>query len=151
MIDLSNKCIVTENDNESEQLLRCAVQQGYSLPKGLKALAVKRIFDFTGFPYKAVSCPNQMTSSAVRYSELFGDENKELEEIVLKATRFCRAHGYSILRVYADEVENSFFGSAIAKTLDGGMLKTDCTVPKLRKVTLEEIEQRFGCPIEIVS
>lgn len=52
---------------------------------------------------------------------------------------------------YADENESDYSGSAFAKTHDGGNVKTQIQLTKPRKVTLEEIEQRFGCPIEIVS
>lgn len=151
MMDLSNKCFITENSIESEKLLRFAVSMGYSLPKGLKILTSGRIFKFTGYPYKAVTCPETAPDSAICYSEVFGDENTELKDIIVKATRFCRAYGYSTLRVYADETDENYTGSAFARSGNGGALKSDCTIPKPRKVTLEEIEKRFGCPIEIVS
>jgi hypothetical protein len=151
MIDLTNKCLVTETANESERLLRFAVAQGYALPKGLKVLTSWRIFKFTSYPYKAVSCPDAVPDSAIYYSELFGDENADLKDIILRATRFCRSYGYNTLRLYADETDENYTGSAFSRTVDGGYLKSSCTIPKPRKVTLEEIEKRFGCPIEIVS
>ena len=151
MMDLSNKCFITENSNESEKLLRLAVSLGYSLPKGLKVLTSGRVFKFTGYPYKAVAFPETAPDSAIYYSEAFGDEDMELKDIISRATRFCRAHGYNTLRVYADETDENYTGSAYARTADGGSLKSDCIIPKPRKVTLEEIEKRFGCPIEIVS
>lgn len=151
MIDLSNKYIRTESDEQSERLLRIAVAQGYSLPKGLKALIGHRIFKFTGFPYKSVSFPDRASEQIIDYSDVFGDEDKELKEILERSTRFCRAHGYNMLRIYADENDTEYSGSAFAKTVDGGNIKTETHLPKPRKVTLEEIEQRFGYPIEIVS
>lgn len=151
MIDLTNKCLVTENANESERLLRFAIAQGYSLPKGLKVLTSWRIFKFTGYPYKAVSCPDTAPNSAVRYSEIFGDENADLKNIISMATRFCRSYGYSTLRLYADEADENYTGTAYAKSGNGCTLKSECRIPKPKKVTLEEIEKRFGCPIEIVS
>lgn len=151
MMDLSNKCFITENSSESENLLRLAVSLGYSLPKGLKVLTSDRIFKFTGYPYKAVTCPENAPDSAIYYSDAFGDENMELEDIISRAIRFCRARGYNTLRLYADETDENYTGSAYARTADGGALKSDCIIPKPRKVTLEEIEKRFGCPIEIVS
>lgn len=153
MTDLSNKYIRTKNDEESERLLRAAVAQGYNLPKGLKALTGNRIFKFTGFPYKAVSLPTNMSTieMIIDYVDVFGDEDSELKEILDRSTRFCRTHGYNMLRIYADENDTEYCGSAFAKMFDGTNIKTELKLPKPRKVTLEEIEQRFGCPIEIVS
>ena len=153
MIDLSNKYFRTESNEQSERLLRIAVAQGYHLSKGLTVLTGNRIFKFTGFPYKAVSFPENMSADemVIDYSDVFGDEDKELKEILDRSTRFCRAHGYNMLRIYADENDNEYSGTAYAKTVDGGNIKTETRLPKPRKVTLEEIEKRFGCPIEIVS
>lgn len=151
MIDLSNKYIRTESNDQSERLLRIAVAQGYHLPKGLKVLIGHRIFEFIGFPYKAVSFPDSVSKQIIDYSDVFGNEDKELKEILERSTRFCRAHGYNMLRIYADENDTEYFGSAFAKTVVGDNIKTEIHLPKPRKVTLEEIEQRFGCPIEIVS
>lgn len=33
MIDFTNKYIITENDTESEKLLKKAISQGFALPK----------------------------------------------------------------------------------------------------------------------
>lgn len=152
MIDLSNKYFQTRNDLESEKLLRIAVAQGYKLPAGLKVLVTHRIFKFTGFPYKTVSFPDKVnTEICDEYVDIFGDEELELKEILNRSAKFCREHGYTMLRIYADENESDYSGSAFAKTHDGGNVKTQVQIPKPRKVTLEEIEQRFGCPIEIVS
>lgn len=153
MIDLSNKYFRTESDTESERLLRIAVAQGYKLPKGLRTLLDNRIFKFTGFPYKIVSFPENISSDnmIIDYADAFGDEEGELKEILDRATRFCRTFGYSMLRIYADENDSEYSGSAFAKMMNGGNVKTELHLPKPIKVTLEEIEERFGCPIEIVS
>lgn len=152
MIDLSNKYFRTRNDIESESLLRIAVAQGYNLPAGLKSLICHRCFKFTGFPYKTVSFPQYADEdSVIDYADVFGDEMEELKEIVKRTARFCREHGYAIVRIYADENDEDYSGSAFAKMHNGGNLKTEIKIPKPRKVTLEEIEQRFGYPIEIVS
>ena len=55
MIDFTNKCIVTENNVESEQLLKKAIAQGFNLPKGQKAMESNRYFHFIGSPYKHVT------------------------------------------------------------------------------------------------
>lgn len=153
MIDLSNKYFRTESDEQGNRLLRIAVAQGYHLPKGIAVLIGNRIFKFTGFPYKVVSFPENMSTdeAVIDYVDVFGDEDRELKEILERSTRFCRAHGYSTLRIYADENDNEYSGSAFTKTVDGVNTRTEIRLPKLKKVTLEEIEQRFGCPIEIIS
>lgn len=153
MIDLSNKYFCTESDEQSERLLRIAVAQGYSLPKGIKALKSCRLFKFTGFPYKIVSTPQNISDieTIIDYGDAFGDEDKELKEILERSARFCRAHGYCMLRIYTNENDNEYSSSAYAKTTDGGNIKAEIKLPKPRKVTLEEIERRFGYPIEIVS
>lgn len=152
MIDLSNKFFKTKNDTESECLLRIAVAQGYTLPAGLKSLVQHRCFKFTGFPYKAISFPEHVDEdSIIYYADVFGDESEELKEIVKRTARFCREHGYAAVRIYADENDTDYSGSAFARMHNGGNLKTEVKILKPRKVTLEEIEQRFGYPIEIVS
>lgn len=152
MIDLSNKYFRTKNDMESENILRIAVAQGYKLPIGLKSLIHHRNFKFTGFPYRTVSFPRDVDEDfVIDYADVFGDEAEELKEIVKRTAKFCREHGYAIIRIYADENDTDYSGSAFAKMHNGGNLKTEVKIPKPRKVTLEEIEQRFGCPIEIVS
>lgn len=151
MIDLSNKYFCTKNDSESENLLRIAVAQGYSLPKGLKALIGCRYFKFIGFPYKSVSLPDKVNEDdLVMFADAFGDENEELQEILKRSAQFCKSHGYNMLRIYADERESEYSVSGFAKIVDGGTLKTEITLKKPIKVTLDDIEKRFGCPIEIV-
>lgn len=155
MIDLSNKYFQTEDDGESEKLLRIAVAQGYKLPSGLKSLVNFRIFKFTGFPYKSVSIHKQsdeieMPKETLMYKEVFGNENAELRDILNRSARFCKTYGYSMLRIYADENETEYTASAFVKTADGGNLKTEVALQKPKKVTLDDIEKRFGCPIEIV-
>lgn len=155
MFDLSNKYFQTENDSESEKLLRIAVAQGYKLPQGLMSLVSNRIFKFTGFPYKSVSICKRCEESekpmgTLKYKEVFGNENEELKEILKRSARFCKTYGYNILQIYAGENETEYTANAFAKTQDGGNIKTQIAIQKPKKVTLEDIENRFGCPIEIV-
>lgn len=84
------------------------------------------------------------------YSEVFGNEDAELKDILKHSARFCKTYGYNMLRIYADENETEYTASAFAKTEDGGNIKTQVAIQKPKKVTLEDIEKRFGCPIEIV-
>ena len=152
MIDLSNKIFRTRNDMESESILRIAVAQGYNLPCGLKSIINHRLFKFIGFPYKSVSFPKQVDEdSIINFVDAFGDEAEELNGIVKRTTQFCKEHGYAQIRIYADENDTDYSGSAFAKMHNAGNLKTEVKIPKPRKVTLEEIEQRLGCPSEIVS
>ena len=152
MFDLSNKCFKTKSDFESEQLLRIAVAQGYNLPKGSKTLVINRVFKFVGFPYKIVSIPeNYNADEIINYADVFEDQDKELNEITKRAVQFCRTHGYSVLRIYADENDDDYAGSAYARAIDGVQIKSETKIRKPRKVTIEEIEHRFGCPIEIIA
>lgn len=150
MVDLSNKRFITESDLETEALLKMAVSQGFKLPKGLKALVANRYFNFVGYPYKTVSCPKIPGDSAVTYSEVFGNETEELREILNKALRYCRSHGYALLNIYVNEHDTEFSGKAVTKTEDNSAVHMDMVLPKPRKVTLEEIEAHFGYPVEIV-
>ena len=151
MIDFTNKCIVTENNVESEQLLKKAIAQGFNLPKGQKAMESNRYFHFIGSPYKHVvaSCGVSLNdpNKAVRYSELFGDEQEELRKIVDSAARWCRAYGYEHLNVYANEELESYTGKAI----DNIIQRVDVEIKKPRKLTVSELEAYLGYPIEIVS
>lgn len=155
MIDFTNKCIVTENNVESEQLLKKAIAQGFNLPKGQKAMESNRYFHFIGSPYKHVVAPCEVSLSdfdkAVRYSELFGDEQEELRKIVDSAARWCRAYGYEHLNVYANEEFESYTGKAIAKTADNIIQRVNIEIKKPRKLTISELEEYLGYPIEIVS
>lgn len=150
MVDLSNKRFITESDMETEALLKMAVSQGFKLPKGLKALACNRYFNFVGSPYKTVSCPNVPADGAVTYSEVFGNETEELMGILNRALRFCRSHGYTLLNIYINEHDTEFSGKAVTKTADNSAVHMDMVLPKPRKVTLEEIEAHFGYPVEII-
>ena len=82
MIDFTNKCIVTENNVESEQLLKKAIAQGFNLPKGEKAMESHRYFRFIGSPYKHVValvpvCTSDL-NNAIRYSVMNWKNLKKL-------------------------------------------------------------------------
>ena len=155
MIDFTNKSVVTESDIESEHLLKKAVAQGFSLPKGEKAMEPCRFFHFVGSPYKQVISPEKIRSSefeqAVRYSELFGDEREDLRKIADLAARWCRTYGYKHLSVFANEETENYTGKGIAKTENGTVQRVDIEIKKPRKITIAELEKHFGYPIEIVS
>lgn len=155
MINLEDRIIVTDSNRESENLLKKAVAQGFSLPKGEKAMESCRFFRFIGSPYKSVTTPSYITTieaeKAEKYSYLFGDELEELNKIVDSATRWCRTYGYEHLNVYVNEEFDSYTGKGIAKTKDGSVQQISVKLQKPRKITISELEEHFGCPIEIVS
>lgn len=155
MINLAERIIVTNSDKESENLLKKAVAQGFSLPKCEKVMESCRFFRFIGSPYKSVVMRSNITAieagKAEKYSDIFGDELEELNKIVDSATRWCRTYGYEHLNVYANEEFDSYTGKGIAKTKDGSVQQTSAKLQKPRKITISELEEHFGCPIEIVS
>lgn len=155
MIDFSNKYIITENNAESEKLLKKAISQGFSLPKGEKAMESYRLFHFVGSPYKQVSTPmfskGLELEQAIRYSDLFGNELEELKKIADSAARWCRAYEYEHLSIYANEEVDRYTGKGIAKTKEGAVQQASVELKKPRKMTVSELEEHFGYPIEIVS
>lgn len=155
MIDLSNKYISTESNLESENLLKMAISQGYKTAIGEHVLEDKRLFHFVGFPYKAVSTPNSISDvnkeRVIRYCDLFGDEREELEKILDLTVRWCRAHGYGHVGIYANEEDDHFSGQALANSERGARQNVKLCFKKSQKVTLSDIENKFGYPIEIVQ
>ena len=155
MIDFTNISVRTTSDIESEQLLKKAVAQGFRLPKGEKAMESCRFFRFIGSPYKQVVVPMTVTydenEQAVSYTDLFGDEIEELRKIANAAARWCRTYGYEHLSVYGNEEFDKYIGKGIAKTKDGDVRRAEVELMKPRKITISELEEHFGCPIEIVS
>lgn len=155
MLDLTGKYVSTENNSESENLLKMAISQGYKTEIGEHALENKRLFHFVGFPYKTVSTPNSISSvdkeRIVRYCDLFGDEREELEKILDLVVRWCRAHGYGHVGIYANEEDDYFSGQALANSESGARQNIKLSFKKPQKVTLSDIENKFGYPIEIVQ
>lgn len=155
MTDLAGKYITTENNTESSKILKMAIAQGYRTQKGEKALEGCRIFHFVSHPYMYITTPTTVKTSdldnAVRYSDLFGDEKEELTKIVDSATRWCKTHGYEHLGIYINDEGKEFTGHGIANSKDGIRQEVSVVIRKPCKVTIEEIEERFGYPIEIVS
>lgn len=151
MFELQGKTIITENEVESEQILRMAVAQGYALPKGLKALVTERIFRFVGSPYKTVAFSNIKNSgSAIRYVDIFGDEDKELDRIVRSASQWCMTHQYPHIAIRVNDETNAYCGKAFVSSECGSVKTLEVHLKKPIKVTMDEIEKMFGCPIEII-
>lgn len=152
MIDFTGKIITTDSDNESENLLRMAVSQGYVLSKGLKVLAQERIFRFTGSPYKTVSIPDEECKGLrIRYADIFGNEDEELQNIMDSAVRWCMAHGHSHVSINVNDEEQKYTGKSFVSDKNGSVKSMDMQLLKPRKVSLEEVEKLFGYPVEIVS
>lgn len=152
MIDFAGKIITTDNEIESEKLLRMAVSQGYNLSKGLKVLIQERIFRFTGSPYKTVSIPDETCRGLrIRYADIFGNEDDELRNIMDSAVRWCMAHSYSHVSINANDSDGKYIGKAFISGENGVVKGLDVEIMKPRKVTIEEIEKVFGYPVEVVS
>ncbi len=152
MVDLTGKFITTTTNEESERLLRMASARGYRTDIGLKALISNGLFYFSEFP-KWVSTPAYFRSpdNVYTYQELFGEEDKELSRILSDSLRFCRAHGYSLFRIYVDEETMAFKGKAIAKGTSGDRKEIDMSIGKPIELSKTDIELLIGCPVEIVS
>lgn len=152
MVDLTGKFITTTTDEESERLLRMASARGYRTDIGLKALVNKRLFHFSEFP-KWVSTPVcfNIPGNVYTYQELFGEEDEEMSRILSDSLRFCRAHGYSLFRIYVDEDTMVFKGKAISKGDSGDRKEINMSIGKPIKLSKADIELLIGCPVEIVS
>lgn len=152
MIDLTGKFITTRTNEESERLLRMASARGYRTDIGLKALLNRRLFYFSEFP-KWISTPAYFHSpdNAYTYQELFGEEDEEMSRILSDSLRFCRAHGYSLFRIYVNKESMAFTGKAIAKGDAGERKEVEMSIGKPIKLSKADIELLIGCPVEIVS
>lgn len=155
MVDLSGKYIKTENNAESGRLLKMAIAQGYKTPIGEKAMENCRLFHFLGSPYKTVSTPDNISDMdydrIIRYSDLTGDEKEELSKIVDSTMRWCRAFGYDHVAVFANQEDTEYTGKGIANADDGMHQKVKSRLRKPVKISIREIEEKFGYPIEIVQ
>lgn len=155
MIDLSGKYVTTENNAESGRLLKMAIAQGYKTPIGERVLENCRIFHFLAIPYKSVTAPENISKEeydkCIRYSDLCGDEKEELAKIVDSAMRWCRAHGYSHVAVYANDEDGEYAGQGMANSEDGMRQHVKANLRKPVKISIKDIEKKFGYPIEIVS
>lgn len=152
MVDLTGKFITTMTNEESERLLRMASARGYRTDIGLKALVNKRLFHFSEFP-KWISTPAlfKAPNNLYTYQELFGEEDEEMNRILSDSLRFCRAHGYSLFRIYVDEETMAYKGKAIAKGDSGDRKEIGLSIGKPIKLSKADIELLVGCPVEIVS
>lgn len=75
---------------------------------------------------------------------------KELNDIGKKITKFCEVYGYDQFELSVEEKECYYRVNAYISHHDHTVTVADGHIPKLKKVTLEDIEKRFGCPVEII-
>lgn len=152
MIDLSGKYVTTKSNEESGELLKCAVAQGYRLYANEREMERGRIFYFTAFPFKIVTVPSGISTeihdNAERYVDIFGDKYVELDKILSYFLHWCRSYGYERASLYAKEETELYAGSAFVSSRNGEKVVKSLLKP--RKVTVAEIEKVFGFPIEIV-
>lgn len=76
--------------------------------------------------------------------------DNELIDILNRATFFCKTYGYSVLRIFVDKINSEHMASAFGCTNEMESIVLEVRPQKPLRVTLEEIEEKFGCPIEIV-
>lgn len=154
MIDLSGKYVTTKSNEESGELLKCAVAQGYRLCANEREMERERIFHFAAFPFRIVTVPSGISTeihdNAERYVDIFGDKYVELNKILSDFLHWCRSYGYERASLYAKEETELYAGSAFVSSSNGAKEKVVKSLLKPRKVTVAEIEKVFGFPIEIV-
>lgn len=152
MVDLSGKYVSTQNSAETSRLLKMAIAQGYRSKVGVMALENYRLFHFIGTPYKSITLPNINKSSekVIRYVDLCGDETEELKNIVNMAVHWCRAHGYSHVGIYANDKGDEYDGKGMAISDDGVRQHVKLKIQKPVKISVDDIEKKFGYPIEII-
>lgn len=153
MLRLDGKYVSTNSDSESMKLLEIAKAQGYTFDKPVDLLRIHRIFFFPCSPYRVAFVPDHSvnTDSIIRFTDLFGNEKDELEKIVDLAMRYCRERGFDHLAIYADNDDEEYTGKAIGNALNGSRISCSATLKKPIKITIKDIEEKFGYPIEIVS
>lgn len=153
-VDLNGRIIKTDSRWESEQLLKMALAQGFKLEKPERVLEEYRCYQFLPFPIKTVVHVESSKNTPYTYKNLFGDEEAELIECMKKLLSWQRAHGYNHLTIHCNDKDDSYHGKAILKPFDepyAAVKIFECEVPKAKKVTMQEIEAKFGVPIEIIA
>ena len=153
MLRIDGKYISTDSDSESIKLLEIARAQGYILEKPIDLMRTHRLFFFPCSPYKTAYVPERSVhaDNITRFADMFGSEQDELEKIVDLAMRYCRERGFDHLAVYADNEEGCYSGKAIGNALNGARVSCNSTLKKPVKISIKDIEEKFGYPIEIVS
>lgn len=153
MLKIDGKYISTDSDSESMKLLEIAKAQGYIFEKPVDLMQTHRIFFFPCSPYRTAYAPDRSvhTDNITRFSDLFGDEKEELEKIVDLAMRYCRDRGFDHLAIYADNNDDEYTGKAMGNAFNGSRISCNSVLKKPIKITIRDIEEKFGYPIEIVS
>ena len=153
MLKIDGKYISTDSDSESMKLLEIAKAQGYTFEKPVDLMRAHRIFFFPCSPYRTAYVPDRSVhaDNITRFADLFGDEKEELEKIVDLAMRYCRDRGFDHLAIYADNNDEEYTGKAMGNALNGSRIACNSVLKKPVKITIKDIEEKFGYPIEIVS
>lgn len=153
MLKIDGKYISTDSDSESMKLLEIAKAQGYIFEKPVDLMRTHRIFFFPCSPYRTAYVPDRSVhaDNITRFADLFGDEKEELEKIVDLAMRYCRDRGFDHLAIYADNNDEEYTGKAMGNALNGSRIACNSVLKKPVKITIKDIEEKFGYPIEIVS
>ena len=153
MLRVDGKYISTDSDSESMKLLEIAKAQGYNFEKPVDIMRTHRIFFSPCNPYKTAYATERAVhaDSITRFADMFGSEKEELEKIVDLAMRYCRERGFDHLAIYADNTDEEFTGKAIGNAMNGARVSCNATLKKPVKITVNDIEEKFGYPVEIVS
>lgn len=153
MLKIDGKYISTDSDSESMKLLEIAKAQGYTFEKPVDLMRTHRIFFFPCSPYRTAYVPDRSVhaDNITRFADLFGDEKEELEKIVDLAMRYCRDRGFDHLAIYADNNDEEYTGKAMGNALNGSRIACNSVLKKPVKITIKDVEEKFGYPIEIVS
>lgn len=147
MIDFSGKIIWVKDREEADCLLKMAIAQGYTPCIGENAMTASKVFSFTEDhvirPCTEV-CPDKLESFRVLLRE--NDFGIVLEDMI----RYAQKHSLQHISLRINESDWEFSGFAKTLGKDGEKEQFTCSIKKPLKVTMEDIEKKFGCPIEIV-
>lgn len=147
MIDFSGKIIWVKDSEEADFLLKMAIAQGYRPCIGEKAMTVSKVFCFTE-DRVIRSCAEVCLDKLESFRELLreNDFSIVLEDMV----RYAQNHSLQHISMRINEGEWDFSGFAKTIGRNGEKEQFTCSIKKPLKVTMEDIEKKFGCPIEII-
>lgn len=147
MIDFSGKIIWVKDSEEADCLLKMAISQGYKPCIGEKAMTVSKLFSFTG-DHVIRPCTEVCLDKMESFRELLRENDFG---IVLKdMIRYVQNHSLQHVSLRINESEWEFSGFAKTIERNGEKEQFICSIKKPIKVTMEDIEKKFGCPVEIV-
>lgn len=77
-------------------------------------------------------------------------DDSELLDILKAATDFCKKYGCESVEICIDDKDLFFKTDAVIHKPEGKIKWINGYIPKPIKVTMQDIEKRFGFPVEIV-